>query len=86
VAEWCSREAARWKWDGRTVHTPEWRWRGGTLVYLKVENHRELEWWIEHLGDKAVVFQEPHWGWSSTALAVLGEGDVPDLLASLPLL
>ena len=82
VAQWCANEASRWKWDGRDVTTPPWRWANGVLIYLLVKDEKELREWFERFRQKespmgltegAVAWHEPDWQDQMTAFAVIGK-------------
>lgn len=65
---------------------PDAPWDNGTLIYLKVKDLKELEYWFNQM-IKAYVriswFQEPNLNLECTAIAALG---VDEIVKGLPLL
>lgn len=75
VAAFCSDEFRRSHWNGRDRETILPRWDNETLVYLKVQNLKELQEWYELCKSDAVAFYEPDIGMEMTAFATPVEHD-----------
>ena len=86
VAEFCKDEAARWRWDGRSVENLPWRWENETLIYLKGGNLDDINMWNQRLAEHKCdfsVFQEPDLDYEVTAISVLSTPKSDELLCNL---
>lgn len=66
------------------IKNPDSKWRGHSLVYLKVDTEEELEMLLMSEAEIG-YFREPYWNNKLTAVALHGPG-VSELLSGLPLL
>lgn len=78
VAEFCKLHPNT-KWNRETT---------GTLVYLAVDNEKELTTWLRSCAEYTDVapFYEPYWGNSLTAFAALGIKPVERAVSVLELI